>query len=53
MLRKEKAGVRDFYDNFGWITDTDGNYRDTTSFADIRPVLNSYPHNTQMRVQGF
>jgi hypothetical protein len=34
MLRKEKASVRDFYNNFGWITDTDGNYRDTTSFAD-------------------
>src|SRR5581483_9490778 len=53
MLRKEKAIVRDFYEEFGWTRDTSGTYNDTASFVDLRPVLSSYYHDTQMRVKRF
>src|SRR5581483_12460966 len=49
----EKAIVRDFYEEFGWTRDTSGTYNDTASFVDLRPVLSSYYHDTQMRVKRF
>jgi SAM-dependent methyltransferase len=53
MLRDEKASVRDFYESFGWSTDATGTYNDTAAFVDLRPVLSSYYHDTQMRVGRF
>jgi ubiquinone/menaquinone biosynthesis C-methylase UbiE len=53
MLRHEKAGVRDFYDSFGWGTDEAGTYNDTASFVDLRSVLSHYYHDTQLRVRRF
>jgi ubiquinone/menaquinone biosynthesis C-methylase UbiE len=52
-MRNEKAVVRDFYDSFGWSTDSSGTYNDTAAFVDLRPVLSSYYHDTQMRVGRF
>lgn len=53
MLRNEKAAVRDFYETFGWGTDEAGTYNDTSSFVDLRPVLSTYYHDTQLRVGRF
>jgi ubiquinone/menaquinone biosynthesis C-methylase UbiE len=53
MLRHEKAIVRDFYECFGWRTDPVGTYNDTAAFVDLRPVLSSYYHATQLRVKRF
>jgi ubiquinone/menaquinone biosynthesis C-methylase UbiE len=53
LLRDEKAIVRDFYESFGWGADTTGTYNDTAAFVDLRPVLSSYYHDTQMRVRRF
>jgi ubiquinone/menaquinone biosynthesis C-methylase UbiE len=53
MLRNEKATVREFYETFGWSTDTTGTYNDTAAFVDLRPVLSRYYHDTQMRVGKF
>lgn len=52
-MRKEKEIVRDFYESFGWSADTTGTYNDTAAFVDLRPVLSSYYHKTQMRVRNF
>ncbi len=53
MLRNEKEIVRDFHESFGWSKNTTGTYNDTASFVDLRPVLSSYYHDTQMRVRRF
>jgi hypothetical protein len=53
MLRVEKANVRTFYETFGWSKDSTGTYNDTASFVDLRPVLSSYYHRTQMRVGNY
>jgi len=53
MLRNEKAIVRAFYETFGWSTDAAGTYNDTAAFVDLRPVLSSYYHDTQVRVGRF
>ncbi len=52
-MRNEKAIVRDFYEGFGWSTDSTGTYNDTAAFVDLRPALSSYYHDTQMRVGRF
>jgi ubiquinone/menaquinone biosynthesis C-methylase UbiE len=52
-MRNEKAMVRDFYEGFGWSTDSAGTYNDTAAFVDLRPVLSPYYHDTQMRVGRF
>jgi ubiquinone/menaquinone biosynthesis C-methylase UbiE len=53
VLRQEKATVRDFYESFGWGTDSSGTFNDTSAFVDLRSVLSSYYHRTQMRVRKF
>jgi len=53
MLREEKASVRDFYEGFGWSTDSTGTYNDTAAFVDLRPVLGRYYRDTQNRVGRF
>lgn len=52
-MREEKEIVKEFYNSFGWHTNADGVYKDTATFVDIRPVLDSYSHKTHMRVKEF
>ncbi len=52
-MRNEKEIVRRFYDTFGWDRNVGGVYRDTDAFVDSRHVLDSYRHNTHMRVARF
>jgi SAM-dependent methyltransferase len=53
MLRDEKATVRDFYETFGWSTDSTGTYKGTAAFVDLRPILSSYYRKTLTRVAKF
>jgi SAM-dependent methyltransferase len=39
---RDSAGVRRFYDEYGWIKNQAGNYNDTADFADMRPVTTNY-----------
>jgi SAM-dependent methyltransferase len=52
-MREEKRIVKDFYDGFGWERNTDGTYRDTVAFVDVRPVLREYYHKVYLRVKSF
>lgn len=52
-MRKEKRVVKEFYNTFGWLRDADGIYKDTSTFVDLRPVLDSYRHRTHLRVKDF
>lgn len=52
-MRKEKQIVKEFYDTFGWKKNEDGIFLDTATFVDTRPVLDSYYHESHMRVKNF
>ena len=52
-MRPEKASVRRFYDSFGWRKNSSGTYNDTASFVDLRTVLSSYYHRTQVRLNRY
>jgi ubiquinone/menaquinone biosynthesis C-methylase UbiE len=44
-----KHQVREFYDQVGWQTESDGFYQNA-SYEDLRPVSREYIHNCHMRV---
>jgi SAM-dependent methyltransferase len=44
-----KHQVRDFYDQVGWRTESDGFYQNA-SYEDLRPVSQEYIHKCHMRV---
>jgi ubiquinone/menaquinone biosynthesis C-methylase UbiE len=52
-VRREKQIVQEFYDNFGWDRGDDGFYRDTSTFVDLRPVLDDYYRKTHRLVKSF
>ena len=52
-MKKEKKIVRNFYETYGWEKNDKGVYRDAVAFVDIRPVLDSYRHETHLRVKKF
>jgi ubiquinone/menaquinone biosynthesis C-methylase UbiE len=44
-----KHQVREFYDQVGWQTESDGFYQNA-SYEDLRPVSQAYIHNCHLRV---
>jgi SAM-dependent methyltransferase len=46
----EKAGVREFYDQYGWVKRDDGLYRDTADFTDTRPIARRYQSACNRRI---
>jgi ubiquinone/menaquinone biosynthesis C-methylase UbiE len=44
-----KHQVREFYDQVGWQTESDGFYQNA-SYEDLRPVSHDYIHNCHLRV---
>lgn len=49
-LDRDKQWVRDFYNQQGWVTDEEGNYRDAVIYEDLRPVSAEYVRKCHERV---
>src|SRR4030065_2965414 len=47
-----KHHVRDFYDQVGWQTESDGFYQNA-SYEDLRPVSQDYIHKCHLRVLRY
>jgi len=52
MMRKEKEIVKNFYNNFGWLKNTNGTYKDTFINVDMRPILDFYHKKICTRVKN-
>src|SRR5713226_6217755 len=48
--RNEKAVVRDFYESFGWSTDSTGTYNDTAAFGDLRLIPDNLLGTVLLRI---
>lgn len=53
VLSEEKQLVKDFYDQQGWNTTEDGNYKDAEIFEDLRPFSKEYIRKCNSRVGRF
>ncbi len=49
-MRNEKAVVRDFYESFGWSTDSTGTYNDTAAFGDLRLIPDNLLGTVLLRI---
>lgn len=52
-LDKNKAIVKEFYDNFGWEEEEDGITKDDLLFEDLRPISRKYINKCDKRVSKY
>jgi ubiquinone/menaquinone biosynthesis C-methylase UbiE len=45
-----KKKVKEFYDEYGWLKDEIGNFNDTVTFEDLRPVSQDYWSRCHLRL---
>jgi ubiquinone/menaquinone biosynthesis C-methylase UbiE/uncharacterized protein YbaR (Trm112 family) len=53
ILSEEKQLVKNFYDQQGWNTTDEGNYKDAAIFEDLRPFTQDYIKKCHSRVGRF
>jgi SAM-dependent methyltransferase/uncharacterized protein YbaR (Trm112 family) len=51
-LREEKAKIKNYYDDSGWVKDEDGNYKDFVLNTDVGP-WNSYHSSCALRLRKY
>jgi hypothetical protein len=52
-LRSEKQNLQSFYDELGWVKDSDGDFEDALIYEDLRPVSADYIRKCHRRVKQF
>jgi SAM-dependent methyltransferase len=53
LLRSEKQNLRSFYDELGWLKDSDGEFKDASLHEDLRAVAADYIRKCHQRVNRF
>ena len=52
-LMSDKKSVQDFYNQFGWKQNDEGNFVDGDAYEDLRPVSQEYMYDCNIRIKRY
>jgi SAM-dependent methyltransferase/uncharacterized protein YbaR (Trm112 family) len=52
-LMSDKKSVQDFYNQFGWKQNDEGNFVDGDAYEDLRPVSEEYMYDCNIRIKRY